>query len=248
MARLSLASEHMTARTAPCALAALLLAAPAAGSESERALYRIYQARAAQDVAEAEAQGPRFATPSAPVPMEIRTGASNVAIAAPRAAAAGAASGGAPAERSLGCMLPRDGSHAATTGQCLGCHGQSMGEHSGHPVEVDYEDARVRSGSQRGHLRPIEEAVRRGAFVPDGKVRCVSCHDGHSRWRYRLAIPPDADLRPAVRASDARTYDPAPATRAAAASPLAARAQAAALPDGTEVSARPLCLSCHPMD
>ncbi len=231
----------MTRRTAWVSSAALLLASPAAGEDPARALFQSYQARAARDVAEAAAEQPRtYATPSAPVPMEIHTGPARVAVAAPAAAPAE----GASTESAFGCVLPREGSHRATVSQCLGCHGRTMGEHTGHPVEVDYEQSRA-YGASPGHLRPLAEAVQRGAFVPDGKVRCVSCHDGRSRYRYRLAIPPGAEIRPAVRPSDPRTYDVSLAPRVAA---RAAGAQQMALPDGYEVSAKPLCISCHPMD
>jgi hypothetical protein len=164
-----------------------------------------------------------------PVPMEIRT-----------------ASGGGPdAARSMGCLLLQDGSERLTSSQCLGCHRGEIHEGSGHPVEVDYDSSWARVGV-RGRVRPTQEAVRRGAFLPDGKVRCVSCHDGRSVVRYHLALPPGAEIRPAVHAGDSRTYEQSqaivPVVRVAAIGRQPASAER------QEAAVKPLCLTCHPMD
>ncbi len=248
--------EAMNGRLCCLAIPCLALAAPASGEERvdpERALYLAYRARAEAMIAEAEAKGPPpYQQLEAPLPMEIRTGGGSFELDRPAAAERPAnrvepSEPSSGSERPAGCMLPRDGSDGASPRQCLGCHGASIREHTSHPVEVDYE-AGGRAASGMGSLRPLGEAVRRGAFLPDGKVRCVSCHSGRSRWRYRLAIPADAEVRPAVHPGDARTYESAFPAAVPAAAGFSARQRAAMLPDGFEVGVKPLCLSCHPMD
>jgi hypothetical protein len=131
-----------------------------------------------------------------------------------------------------GCALLVPGSQDAPIGACLRCH---AGSGSGHPVGLDYAGA---SEVRRGHgipLRPATEAVRRGAFLPSGELRCTTCHDRSSPWRHRLALPPGAEIRPAVDPRDPATYDPA-----AGAPRIVAR--------GGEVGTKPLCLLCHALD
>jgi hypothetical protein len=75
---------------------------------------------------------------------------------------------------------------------CTSCHGNRSG--SGHPVDIDYEGAQTRRwGRRRTPLRPVAEVVRRGVFLPDGKVQCLTCHDPRSEHRYGLAVPPETD-------------------------------------------------------
>lgn len=130
------------------------------------------------------------------------------------------------------CGLLASGSESAAIGDCLRCH---AGSGSGHPVGVDY--ARAAAG-RRGHgipLRAAEVAVRRGAFLPGGELRCTTCHDRRSPWRFRLALPPGAAIQPAVDHRAPATFDPA----------------AGPAPDvraGDAVGTKPLCLLCHALD
>jgi hypothetical protein len=59
--------------------------------------------------------------------------------------------------------------------------------HQTHPVDVDY--LRATTTKRRARLRDQAEAVRRGAFLPDGFIRCTTCHDARSQYRFRLSIP-----------------------------------------------------------
>jgi hypothetical protein len=111
--------------------------------------------------------------------------------------------------------------------ECMSCHGM----HTTHPVEIDYEAARYQG---RSDLRPAADVVRKGVFLPGGKVACVTCHDPASRWAYHLAIPPGAQVRPSVNPHDPSTYErPVPLS------------QPQALAVGTSVSPTPLCRACH---
>jgi len=120
---------------------------------------------------------------------------------------------------------------------CLACH--SM--YQSHPVDIDYEQAASRQGAG---LREAREVLRRGIFLPAGRLTCFTCHDGNSRWKHRLAIPPGAEVRPAVVPGDRTTYD-VPQTPSRT---ITAEAAKATLPSGSAVSPKPLCLACHAMD
>jgi len=200
------------------------------GAGELRAQYRANIVQVARVLSAAEATPPpELGAFARPVPMEIRT--------APGDNADGA--------RSMGCVLLRDGSDRVTPSQCLSCHRGTAHVVAGHPVEVDYESARARVGVL-SRLRPTGEAVRRGAFLPEGKVRCVSCHDGRSQFRYRLALPEGAEIRPAVRPGDPRTYESPEASVTVIR--VAASGRAAASAESQEAAVKPLCLTCHPMD
>jgi predicted CXXCH cytochrome family protein len=81
--------------------------------------------------------------------------------------------------------------------RCLSCHGDSGEQHSGsrglrhgggrsnHPVGVSYTDA-LRHGTYR-----LPASLPRQVFLPDGKVGCVSCHEGYSREHGRLVMTLD---------------------------------------------------------
>jgi hypothetical protein len=73
---------------------------------------------------------------------------------------------------------------------------------------------------------------RRGVRIPDGEVRCTTCHDASSPWKYRVALPRGAPAVRAVNLRDPSTYGNPP---------LAAQ-------PGDEVGAKPLCLACHALD
>jgi hypothetical protein len=79
--------------------------------------------------------------------------------------------------------------------------------------------------------------VRRGVFLADGKVTCLTCHDGNSSWKHTIALPPGAALRPRVKPGDPQTYAPGSVVRVAA-----------TLPAGSVVSPAPLCKACHALD
>lgn len=82
--------------------------------------------------------------------------------------------------------------------QCLGCHGQH-GEADGgaidrngilrhasgrmnHPIARDYTAA-----SRFGHLRPAALLPKK-ILLPDGRVSCVSCHQGYSKDHGKLVM------------------------------------------------------------
>lgn len=117
----------------------------------------------------------------------------------------------------------------AAVRDCLACH-ESTGirRHTSHPLEVDYAAAQARPGVA---LRPLADAVKRGVYLPDGKIHCLTCHDPRSPWAHHLALPPGAAARRSVQPGVAATY-----------SEGAARASPA---PGDEVSPKPLCLLCH---
>jgi hypothetical protein len=130
-----------------------------------------------------------------------------------------------------GCILVPGSGNTATTGDCTACHVSYQAQHS-HPVDV-YQDA-GRSSS----LRKAAEVVKRGVFLADGKVTCLSCHDGNSKWKYKIALPPDAQTNPRVKPRDPTTYAPG----------LVVRAAATTMPAGSDVSPTPLCKACHGFD
>jgi hypothetical protein len=145
------------------------------------------------------------------------------------------------------CILVQGGGNGATTRDCTVCHVGLEGRHS-HPVDVDHESARFRSMSGSGpSLRPAAEVVKRGVFLADGKITCLTCHDGSSPWKAKLALPPDALLREPVKPGNPQTYDPAQ-MRPSALTGLTATTGKARLPAGTEVSPTPLCKACHALD
>jgi hypothetical protein len=130
--------------------------------------------------------------------------------------------------RDCGLLLP--GSDAAISHDCLACHGWLA--HGGHPYDLDL--GRWSLKSTGSALRPVNEVLRRGVFLPDGQIRCVTCHDQLSPWKFHLRLPPGSKPTHAVDLSRRVTYEnPAslPAPRA-----------------GDDVSRKPLCLGCHALD
>jgi hypothetical protein len=85
------------------------------------------------------------------------------------------------------------GSENLSSATCRSCH--PWGDC--HPVDVEYARA---AESGKFDLHPSDEAVRRGAFLPEGQVGCVSCHDRHSAAPYHLALrdEPQAARPPAT--------------------------------------------------
>jgi len=107
---------------------------------------------------------------------------------------------------------------------CMECHRS----HAGHPVDLDYAARAVHRGPA---LRPPADVVARGVFLPDGWMRCQTCHDARSPWRHRLALPPGAPARAAVN----------PRLRASWTGP---RSSGPVAP-GEAVTPTPLCRACH---
>ncbi len=131
-----------------------------------------------------------------------------------------------------GCVLFTDAAATATSQDCLRCHADGGGTAKQlsrcHAIEIPYPSAPSHM------LRPVAEVIRRGIFLPDNTVRCVTCHDGASPWAAALALPPGSPAIPAVNPRDPRTYAPS---------------QAAVTPQpGDRVSPKPLCLGCHAAD
>jgi hypothetical protein len=151
------------------------------------------------------------------------------AVTALALAAASTARGGEPVDGA--CKLFSREASSATTAECARCHEN----HEAHPVDVDYAAAAAR---QPFGLRRASEAIRRGAFLPHGRVACVTCHDAASPWKHHIALPPGATPRPAVNPRDASTYTGGHA-RPTGTSPLQA---------GAAVTPTPLCLLCHAFD
>jgi hypothetical protein len=113
------------------------------------------------------------------------------------------------------CRLLEPGSELLSSASCRVCHPWDVC----HPVDVDYDNAHRR---RPGELHPPGVVIGRGAFLPDGQVRCVTCHDRNSAEPSHLALPPGA-----------RPEQPAPP-----AGPAASPAS----------PAKRLCLQCHPWD
>lgn len=132
-----------------------------------------------------------------------------------------------------GCLLWMPEGQKAEAKTCLTCHdGSGAKAHlrSSHPVDLDYAQAQGLNPA----LRPLAEVQKRGVVVPDGQLRCVTCHSATSPWAMKVALPPGAQARPAVNPFRPETYDVAAPKTA----PVA----------GSEVSAKPLCLACHGFD
>ena len=145
------------------------------------------------------------------------------APAAARAAVAQAPDPSAPA----GCSLFAPGYATVPTEKCLQCHGLSRT----HPVDIDYEGTIQRNPAFM--YRPVAEVIKRGVFLPNGQIACVTCHDANSPWKDRIALPPGAKARPAVDPRNRDTYA-SPETQ-----------PAAALPAHSAVTPTPLCQACH---
>ncbi|HZZ85253.1 MAG TPA: hypothetical protein VFE30_12000 [Anaeromyxobacteraceae bacterium] len=129
-----------------------------------------------------------------------------------------------------GCRLFADDADRVSTHECLSCHTGGVGAQlrTCHPIELPYPPA-----SNEPPLRPLEDAVRRGAFLPGNVLRCVTCHDRSSPWDSAIALPPGAKPMRGVVPGDATTYSP---DKAAPPRP------------GDRVTPTALCLECHAYD
>jgi hypothetical protein len=126
------------------------------------------------------------------------------------------------------CGLLQPGSESAASPGCLVCHGNLA--HGGHPYDFMY----PRAGSPSELLRPLAEVTRRGLSLPEGQVRCTTCHERGSPWKYHLKLPPGATPTHAVDLTRRVTYE-----------------NPGALPPprrGDDVGRKPLCLVCHALD
>ncbi len=126
------------------------------------------------------------------------------------------------------CGLLDPASDSMTSRDCLACHGRLS--HNGHPYDLHY----TGTSTLASGLRTLDEAVRRGVFIPDHEVRCVTCHDGNSPWKDHIRLPKGAKPTHAVNLQRRETYE-----------------NPAALPPprpGDAVGTKPLCLGCHALD
>ena len=131
----------------------------------------------------------------------------------------------AAAQEPATCGLFASGAASARSSACLSCHLSHAGE-GNHATDIPY------PGGSQPDLRPVQEVLRRGLRMPEGEVRCATCHDAASPWKYRVVLPRGAPALRAVNLRDRATYERPP---------LPAQA-------GDEVGAKPLCLACHAMD
>jgi hypothetical protein len=135
----------------------------------------------------------------------------------------------APADPGV-CDLVLPGSDSALSKDCLTCHGRLA--HGGHPYDFEY--LGLNSTSAASPLRTRDEAIRRGVFLPDREVRCVTCHDRVSPWKYHIRLPRDAKVTHAVDLKRPVTYE----NPGSLAPPR----------PGDDVGRKPLCLGCHALD
>jgi len=148
------------------------------------------------------------------------------------AAPRGAAAASPPVAAKTPCSLFGNDPLHTPSQDCMTCHGL----HQTHPVDVDYAAAAQR---RAGAFRTADEVVRRGVFLPDGQVKCVTCHDARSPWKYRIALPPGAAAHEAVNLGRPATFEGSSRKWREAAPPP---------PRGSAVTPTPLCLSCHAYD
>jgi hypothetical protein len=137
--------------------------------------------------------------------------------------AAGSGPGSSASDDRPACRLG-DADARLDASACLECHRS----HAGHPVDLDYAARAVHRGRD---LRSPSEVVARGVFLPDGWMRCQTCHDARSPWNHRLALPPGAPVHAAVN----------PRVRASWTGPRSPGPVAA----GDAVTPTPLCRACH---
>jgi hypothetical protein len=123
------------------------------------------------------------------------------------------------------------------TATCLSCHPFSRS----HPVDLDYEWA---TRDREHELRDLAEVIRRGIFLPGGRLVCHTCHDASSHWNDKIVIPPGSKVSPVVVPGNPDTYDPARAP----AKVMTVEEARAILPAGYALSPKPLCQACHARD
>ncbi len=141
------------------------------------------------------------------------------------------------------CALYAAGAAQAPASSCASCHRGTYGVNHTHPVDVDYEGARYRA---RTTLRPAQEVVKRGVFLPGGMVQCGTCHDSRSPWKFHLALPPGAPARMSMAYTGSGASERSSATGAG--NSTVPGSAAVTPPAGSAVSPTPLCLACHGFD
>lgn len=123
------------------------------------------------------------------------------------------------------CALDDVGSDQAASRTCTRCHSHRQS----HPYDIDYASA---AGGHRLGYAPAEQVVRAGVLLPNGEIRCVTCHDRRSPWKYKIALPPGARPSPSVNAWKRNGFE----------RPVAVPDH---MPPGSEVTPTPLCRVCH---
>jgi hypothetical protein len=137
------------------------------------------------------------------------------------------------------CLLVQPGKEGAPAETCIACHGEKTRTH---PVDIAYPVAQAGSS-----LRDQQEVVKRGVFLPDGTIRCATCHDARSPWRGHLAIPAGAEVHAAVNPRDPSSYRSREAPPRAGGPSLPRSMNAAGARSGAAVTTTPLCQACHTM-
>ena len=134
----------------------------------------------------------------------------------------------APASPGAGaCAIHSPEAMTLSSTACVACHETARAGAHAHPVDLSYASAQAR---RPGELRDPSEVARRGIRLPQGDLRCATCHDGASPWAHYIALPPGAEVRAAFDARSLGSEGEAPERTPS---------------PGDEVSAKPLCLGCH---
>jgi hypothetical protein len=136
----------------------------------------------------------------------------------------------APESDPAGCALLATGSENATSNSCLACHPRHA--FGGHPYDVEYPRPGVMAGARS--LRPLDEVLRRGLVLPERQIRCVTCHDRSSPWKFHIKLPPGTQPTHAVDVRRRETLE-----RPELLPPLR---------PGDDVGKKPLCVACHQLE
>jgi hypothetical protein len=177
----------------------------------------------------------------AKVEAQAAAGGASDTDATPPAGFAPTGSGRASLSAAPGCLLLSGAVSSATTRQCTACHANEGSGHS-HPIDVPQEGGRSRM------LRSAAEVVKRGVFLQDGMVTCLSCHDGNSKWKYKIALPSGSQVRSRVVAGRTETYESPVVPVSIGVGVPGGPVTVSTYPAGSDVSPTPLCKACHAFD